>query len=137
MHRSECLDYIREYMGEGDFLNWLRVEVGQEQIHEAKKIKGRQPGVPKKHREDWFGIKGARFIYHGDWSDPEIEYDGITIPYWDVESWLLDIYREEHPEDRNDDGFDEWMAQPEQKSEIQSALDCIAQSYAEEMDDRL
>ena len=79
------------------------------------------------HNKDWFGIKGAKYIYHGDWADPEIQYDGMSLNYFDVEEFLLDEYREEHPEDKNDKGFDDWMKMPEQKSSIQSALDDLVQ----------
>ena len=42
----------------------------------------------------------------------------------------LDEYREEHPEDKNDKGFDNWMDLPKTKSSIQSALDILVQSGA-------
>ena len=81
--------------------------------------------------EGWFGIKDAKFIYHGDWNDPEVEYKGVSLNYWDVESGLLEIYRDEHPEDRNDKGFDKWMAaHPE---EIRSQLELL---YDAEMEYR-
>lgn len=81
--------------------------------------------------EGWFGIKDAKFIYHGDWNDPEVEYKGVSLNYWDVESGLLEIYRDEHPEDRNDKGFDKWMAaHPE---EIRSELEML---YDAEMEYR-
>ena len=96
---------------------------------EAMKKRGRR------HSNDaakgWFGIKDAKFIYHGDWNDPEVEYKGVSLNYWDVESGLLEIYRDEHPEDRNDKGFDKWMAaHPE---EIRSQLELL---YDAEMEYR-
>lgn len=81
----------------------------------------------EKKNSDWFGVKGAKFIYHGDWNDPEVQYDGVSLNYWDVEAILLDEYREGHPEDKKDKGFDDWMALPETKSSIQSALDILVQ----------
>lgn len=86
-----------------------------------------QNNYDESHNGDWFGILGAKYIYHGDWADPEIHYDGVSLNYNDVEDMLLAEYREEHPEDRNDDGFDDWMALPETKSSIQSALDDLVQ----------
>ena len=81
----------------------------------------------------WFGIKDAKFIYHGDWNDPEVEYKGVSLNYWDVESGLLEIYRDEHPEDRNDKGFDKWMAaHPEEiRSELEMLYDAEMEYRAE------
>ena len=79
----------------------------------------------------WFGIKDAEFIYHGDWNDPEVEYKGVSLNYWDIESGLLEVYRDEHPEDRNDKGFDKWMA--EHPEEIKSELEML---YDAEMEYR-
>lgn len=57
----------------------------------------------------WFDVPGAKFIYHGDWSDPEVQYMGFSFNYWDIEEGLLEVYREEHPEDKDEKGFDAWM----------------------------
>jgi hypothetical protein len=65
----------------------------------------------QKKQQWWFDIPGAKYIYHGDWSDPEIQYKGFSINYWDVEEGLLSAYRDEHPEDKDDKGFDAWMAE--------------------------
>lgn len=64
----------------------------------------------KKKSKWWFDVPGAKFIYNGDWSDPEVTYMGFVLNYWDVEKGLLEDYREEFPEDKNDKGFDAWMA---------------------------
>ena len=79
----------------------------------------------------WFGIKDAEFIYHGDWNDPEVEYKGVSLNYWDIESGLLEVYRDEHPEDKNDKGFDKWMA--DHPEEIKSELELL---YDAEMEYR-
>lgn len=60
-------------------------------------------------KDNWFGIPDAKFIYNGDWADPEVEYRGVTLNYWSIEEGLLNVYREDHPEDRKDRGFDKWM----------------------------
>ena len=84
-----------------------------------------------KESEGWFGIPNASFIDHGSWSDPEIIYDGISLNYYDVEEMLLDEYRGEHPEDTEDEGFDDWMGEPDTKESIQSVLDILAQDADE------
>ena len=118
---AEVKDYISDYLSDtyGFCHNGFSVEgLDDEPMDESKKDKG------------WFGIKNAKFIYHGDWNDPEVQYDGVSLNYYDIEDILLDEYREEHPEDKNDKGFDNWMALPKTKSSIQSALDILVQSGA-------
>lgn len=55
-----------------------------------------------------YGIYGIHMIYHGDWADPEIYYKGKSYNYYAVEDTLVEEYRDEHPEDKNDDGFVAW-----------------------------
>ena len=42
--------------------------------------------------KDWFGIKGARYINHGEWADPEISYEGKLINYWDIVDYCESPY---------------------------------------------
>ena len=72
-------------------------------VGESRKAKA------KPRRKWWLDIPGAKYHYHGDWSDPEIVYKGFSFSYWDVEEGLLAAYREEHPEDKDDKGFDAWL----------------------------
>ena len=44
-------------------------------------------------RETWRGVKGTIYVYHGDWSDPEVLYDGEEINYWDLEESAWDSYK--------------------------------------------
>lgn len=44
-------------------------------------------------RETWRGVKGTIYVYHGDWSDPEVLYDGEEINYWDLEENAWDSYK--------------------------------------------
>lgn len=63
----------------------------------------------QKKEQWWFDIPGAKHIYHGDWSDPEIQYKGFSINYWDVIEGMSNSYRDEHPEDKDEKGFDAWL----------------------------
>ena len=74
------------------------------------KIKKIVKEARKRKSKWWFDVPGAKFIDNGDWSDPEVTYMGFVLNYWDVENGLLEDYREEFPEDKNDKGFDAWMA---------------------------
>lgn len=72
----------------------------------------------------WNGIKGVQFIWHGAWSDPEIKYHGRLYNYYDLEDCLLSSYREDNPENKNDEGFDEWAAANPDK--VKATLDEIS-----------
>ena len=44
---------------------------------------------------DWYGIPNIGFVYHNDWSDPEIEYKGKRINSTIVEDTMWERFREE------------------------------------------
>ena len=44
--------------------------------------------------KNWYGIEGIKFIYHGDWNDPEIEYKGFRFNVHDVEDDLYSEFNE-------------------------------------------
>lgn len=46
----------------------------------------------------WCGVEGTRYIWHGEWADPEIYYDGYLFNYWDVMDGLSE-------EDLNDTAY--------------------------------
>ena len=90
----------------------------------SEAMKKRKSRTHSKDAEKWwFDIPGAKFIYHGDWNDPEVDYKGVSLNYYDIEMGLLDLYRDEHPEDKNDKGFDKWMA--DHREEIRSELELL------------
>lgn len=43
----------------------------------------------------WRGVEGTRVIWHGEWSDPEIYYDGYLFNYWDAEDALSEEDKED------------------------------------------
>ena len=62
----------------------------------------------------WRGVPGTKFIWHGEWSDPEIEYKGELINSNDAEEGLWYAYKDECEEmgqPATDRGFDEWVDQ--------------------------
>ena len=44
--------------------------------------------------KDWYGIKGIKFIYRGDYSDPLLEYKEVQLNLHLVEDPLWDDYNE-------------------------------------------
>lgn len=42
----------------------------------------------------WLGIKDVRMIWHGEWSDPELEYDGKRCNLYDVEEGMYSYMKE-------------------------------------------
>lgn len=61
----------------------------------------------------WFyGIYGIEFIWHGEWSDPELIWHKKSFNYYDIELPLWECYREECDENGtkpNDDDFGIWI----------------------------
>ena len=54
------------------------------------------------------GIRGVRFVYHSDWSDPEIIWHRHVMNIHDVEDPMWDIYSErcrENGTSPNDEEF--------------------------------
>lgn len=60
----------------------------------------------------FYGIDGVEYIYHGDWSDPEIKYKGYIFNYYDLEEMLLASYKEEVSEkslDKTSKTFEQFL----------------------------
>ena len=67
-----------------------------------------------KEYPNWYGIEDVGFIYHGSWSDPEIEYKGKRINSYIVEDTMWERFKEECEEQGKDadaciDDFDIYM----------------------------
>ena len=61
-----------------------------------------EDGVAKmvwKEYPNWYGIKDVGFIWHGSWSDPEIEYKGKRINSTIVEDTMWERFKEDCEED--------------------------------------
>lgn len=43
----------------------------------------------------WRCVKGVTMIWHGEWSDPELEHEGNVANYYDVEDSMWERYKEE------------------------------------------
>ena len=66
-----------------------------------------------KNNKKWFyRIYGIEFIYHGDWSDPELIWHKKSFNYYDVETPLRECYRDECRENGtrpDDEHFSMWV----------------------------
>lgn len=62
--------------------------------------------------EYFYGIRGIRFIWHGEWNDPELIWHKKSFNYYDVENSLWELFREdchENGQPVNEDVFDTWV----------------------------
>lgn len=74
--------------------------------------------------EKWYrGVPGVGFIWHGEWSDPEVTYKGHSFCYWDLDEALSDFFRtdfeeefpemviapEDYPDFDEDEAFQDWV----------------------------
>lgn len=73
-------------------------------------------------KETWRGVPGTTFIYHGEWSDPEIAYKGELLNYWDVEEGLQYSYQADVESGDFEGSFDEW-AEAQDPKYLASQLD--------------
>ena len=77
--------------------------------------------------ETYRGVPGTTFISHGEWSDPEIWYDGVELNANDVEEGLWYTYKdvcEENGETPTEQGYEQWL--DENPDYIESQLqDCV------------
>lgn len=63
-------------------------------------------------KQYFYGIRGIKFIWHGEWADPELIWHGKSFSYYDVEMPLWEAYREECSEQgtRPDENvFETWV----------------------------
>jgi len=81
-------------------------------LNESKRIKKK---LIKESANSWMGCQRIKMIWHGEWSDPELEYNGSVANYWDVEDWCAEACREEgvNPNDKN--AFANWIRQNEDR----------------------
>ena len=73
-------------------------------------------------KETYRGVPGSVWIWHGEWSDPEILWKGVELNANDVEESLWLSYNnwcEENDEEPTNDGFEEWVS----NEDIASYLD--------------
>lgn len=84
----------------------------------------------------WYGIEPILFIYHGDWSDPEVSYNGMVVNSYTVEDSMTQLYREHCEEhqisDDNYDGFEEYMR--ENADEVKELIEIAYQSLQEQIE---
>ena len=76
------------------------------------KVENGVVSFPMKEYPDWYGISNIGFIWHGEWSDPEIEYKGKRINSTIVEDTMWERFREDCEEqgiDINEDYFNHYM----------------------------
>ena len=58
---------------------------------------------------NYLGIKGVKFIYHGEWSDPEIIYKDRAFNVRDVEDMLWDEFQAMTNNTGDFDEFVQWL----------------------------
>lgn len=62
-------------------------------------------------KETWRGVKGSKFIWHGEWSDPEVLYQGELYNAEELDAILWSNYKEYCEEEGitpSENDFDKW-----------------------------
>lgn len=98
-------------------------------------VKDGVASFPMKQYPNWYGIENVGFIYHNEWSDPEIEYNGMRINATIVEDimwekWICDEDGNFDPEKEKDlRGFELFM-----KENANEIYELIEEEYCYESD---
>ena len=62
--------------------------------------------------ETYRGVPNSIFIWHGEWSDPEVLYKGISLNVNDIEDGLWYSYKdtcEENNTKPTEEDFEDWL----------------------------
>ena len=88
-------------------------------------IKSVTKAKKKKDPNTYRGIEGTHYIWHGEWSDPEVIYKDCSLNAHDIEDLLWQRYRElclyELDIKPTENGYEEWL--DEYPEEAIQALD--------------
>lgn len=87
----------------------------------------------------WRGVPNVRMIWHGDYADPELVYNGVIASYYDIEDTLYEDFKEEtgyktsDDEEETDEAFDNWLS--DNKYRVYELFDSYKTKEEEEEDD--
>lgn len=56
----------------------------------------------------WRGVPGVTMIWHGEWADPELEYEGRIANYWDIEDAMYEWATEDGVNVDSDEDFNKY-----------------------------
>lgn len=84
----------------------------------------------------WRGCKNVQMIWHGEWGDPELEAEGYTANYWDIENSMWYEFLEEtgHTDSESDvpeveEEFNQWL-QKHESDIISDICNCGFPTYS-------
>lgn len=63
-------------------------------------------------KETYRRVPGSTYIWHGEWSDPEVWWDGVELNANDIEESLWNSYKddcEERDENPTEQGYEDWL----------------------------
>lgn len=93
---------------QGRGMSGVLLKKAEDKVAELKKqIKN---SVEEASEKTWRGITGTKFIWNGEWADPEVEYDGEIINANELEDFAWGIYVkdcESEGKEPSEDEFDE------------------------------
>lgn len=85
-----------------------------------------------KEYQDWYGISDVGFVWHNEWSDPEIEYKGKRINANIIEDSMWDRWIRDDDgklidgRENDDDGFKKFML--DNKDEVYELIELAMES---------
>lgn len=99
-----------------DYINSVNWLTSSKRKYMKKSIKSAHPFAKPyedletgKHQcKMWRGVPGVEMIWHGEYSDPELEYEGTRRNYWDVEGTMYEWAKEDGIDIENDEEFNRY-----------------------------
>lgn len=107
-------------LNESDLHTMIKEAVNQILLKEGGNLYGTFDDSTKftNSNTKWRGVDGTTYIWHGEWSDPEVWYDDKEINYNDLEDYMWVEYKndcEEEGKEPTEQEYDnlptEWFAE--------------------------
>jgi len=77
-------------------------------VIESNEIESACRPIKSSVNDNWRGVPGVKMIWHGEWSDPELEYNGKVLNYWEVENTMYERAKEDGIDAENDEAFNKY-----------------------------
>lgn len=74
--------------------------------------------------ENFYGVKGVKFLYKNNSTDPAVIYKNHVFDYYDIEDSLYSDFKDDFP-NGTDDRFEKWVV--ENSEDVYSLLDEMIQ----------
>lgn len=86
----------------------MKKAIKSSSFYDDGEVHGTENWNERNKENTWRGVPNVRMIWHGEWSDPELEYNGIVANYHDIEDTMYEYAKEDGIDAENDEEFDKY-----------------------------